>query len=133
MKLPKYVKDITGQRFGRLTALEFSHIDERSKTAMWKFRCDCGVEFVTYGTHVRAGKTRSCGCLRTEESKRRMGKMRDNWVIPVAVIKDGVRKEFPSISEAAKYIGVVHATIRIAVHNEQSFRGYTFEKLNKNQ
>ncbi|MCK5601422.1 hypothetical protein KAR91_06130 [Candidatus Pacearchaeota archaeon] len=32
--------DITGQTFGRLTAIEFSHSHNRKRH--WKCRCECG-------------------------------------------------------------------------------------------
>ena len=38
--LGKRTKDITGMKFGSLTAIEFDYIDNRQ--AYWKFQCDCG-------------------------------------------------------------------------------------------
>ena len=35
------ISNIQGQRFGRLVALEFSHVNQRHK-AFWRFQCDCG-------------------------------------------------------------------------------------------
>lgn len=52
--------DITGQRFGKLQVLEFSHIDKRN--AMWRCRCDCGTLTIARGTSLRYGTTKSCGC-----------------------------------------------------------------------
>lgn len=58
------VIDITGQRFGRLTVLA---LDSTSKQgAKWLCRCDCGIEKVVAGFHMRKGLTHSCGCLRKE-------------------------------------------------------------------
>lgn len=51
--------DLTGQRFGMLTALEPAE-DIGSMTA-WKCRCDCGKELVVETAHLRSGQT-SCGC-----------------------------------------------------------------------
>ena len=51
--------DITGQRFGRLTALRFSHI-QSEKYAMWLVRCDCGNERVVRGTSLTSGNTTQC-------------------------------------------------------------------------
>lgn len=60
-------KDITGQRFGRLVAVEPVEPDSR-RYWRWRFRCDCGNETVVVGTAVTIGNTRSCGCLRRERS-----------------------------------------------------------------
>ena len=38
--LGKRTKDITGMKFGSLTAIEFAYVDNRQ--AYWKFQCDCG-------------------------------------------------------------------------------------------
>lgn len=62
-KHPKY-KDLTGQRFGMLTAIQPSHSD--GKKWLWEFRCDCGNTLVRYPTEVnktiKAGGVASCGC-----------------------------------------------------------------------
>ena len=53
--------DITGQRFGKVTVLNFHHTD---RNAYWSCRCDCGKDFVTLGSSLRRGLTKSCGCFR---------------------------------------------------------------------
>ena len=58
-------KDITGQRFGRLIAVRFSHIGE-NRYAQWICACDCGVETLISGDKLRRGTTNSCGCVRRE-------------------------------------------------------------------
>lgn len=56
-------KDITGQKFGRLTALERT-VAKLDTAYLWLCRCDCG-EYVSVAiTNLTAGHTRSCGCLR---------------------------------------------------------------------
>lgn len=51
------IKDLTGKVFGKLTVLEFSHVNIRS---YWKVRCNCGKEFVTRGTYLVEGLLTSC-------------------------------------------------------------------------
>lgn len=51
--------DITGQRFGQLTVLEFSHV-EKSKYAMWAVRCECGTRSVVRGTSLTSGNSTQC-------------------------------------------------------------------------
>ena len=57
------MKDITGQRFGRLVAIK--PIEERYKdgSVLWLCKCDCGKETVVNGAFLRKGFTKSCGCL----------------------------------------------------------------------
>ena len=65
-------KDITNQRFGRLVALELSHIkkSKRGSNHYWKCICDCGVEKIVQKQKLTNGNTRSCGCLQRETAKK---------------------------------------------------------------
>jgi hypothetical protein len=52
--------DLTGQRFGYLTAVAYA---ESSKLgAVWWVRCDCGKELKVAGGRLRAGRKTHCGC-----------------------------------------------------------------------
>jgi len=61
VRMPE-IKDITGQRFGRLVAIERAGWIGRE--AAWRCRCDCGGERVIRVSERRRAK--SCGCLRVE-------------------------------------------------------------------
>lgn len=67
-------KDLTDNRYGRLTVLEFSHIhiqpDGKRTVAHWKCVCACGTLKTIAGSHLRSGWIRSCGCLMREKSAR---------------------------------------------------------------
>lgn len=58
------LKDISGQRFGRLTALRISHVD--ALQAHWVCRCDCGAETTARFHHLIRDHKRSCGCLKRD-------------------------------------------------------------------
>ncbi|PFC37617.1 transcriptional regulator, partial [Bacillus cereus] len=66
----KKIKDLTGQKFGRLTVIRIT--DDRTKLGevIWECMCDCGKH-----TKVIAGNlgrcTRSCGCLSRELASER--------------------------------------------------------------
>lgn len=62
--------DIKGQKFGRLTALERVGADSWGKSK-WRCHCDCGKDTVVLLSDIRGGKTRSCGCLARDLSKKR--------------------------------------------------------------
>lgn len=53
-------KDITGQRFGRLIAIEDG--GRSGRRIKWKCICDCGKETIVDGYKLRCGHTKSCGC-----------------------------------------------------------------------
>ena len=78
--MPAFI-DITGQKFGRLTATECVG------KSRWRFSCDCGGETITSSNNVKNGHTQSCGCYRREragETHRKYGKsytkVRNAWM-----------------------------------------------------
>lgn len=60
-------KDMTGQRYGRLTCI--APLGSTSTGMLWECHCDCGnVRNVVRGNLLSAG-VKSCGCLREEIHK----------------------------------------------------------------
>lgn len=51
----------TGDRYGKLTVLGFSHLINSHK--VFNVLCDCGTRKTVTGTHMVQGNTKSCGCL----------------------------------------------------------------------
>lgn len=62
------MKDLTGQRFGKLEAVEFRYYNENHRDC-WLFRCDCGNEKIMPAASVKWGNVRSCGCLAAEHAR----------------------------------------------------------------
>lgn len=58
-------RDLTGQKFGRLTAINIAGHDKGGRL-LWLFQCDCGNKVVRRGTSVSCGDQKSCGCLGKE-------------------------------------------------------------------
>lgn len=69
--------ELTGQRFGRLTVIEYQlqhktlPNGKRKAVGKWLCSCDCGMTTLVVGTDLVKGKTRSCGCLKAECTKER--------------------------------------------------------------
>ena len=65
MQSKSKLKDISGWRFGRLTAIERVGFNKHGKST-WKCKCDCGnLKEVDIG-NLSTGRTQSCGCLHRE-------------------------------------------------------------------
>lgn len=65
---PARFHDLTGQKFGRLTVIEFVGKNQHNK-AIHKCICDCGnITYVTTNQLV-IGRTKSCGCLKIAINK----------------------------------------------------------------
>lgn len=67
--------DLTGNKYGRLTVVGFSHFEwygkAKHKTAFWECICECGNKKIANAGLLRNGSTRSCGCYRRESAAER--------------------------------------------------------------
>ena len=54
--------DITGQSYGRLTAVR--RVDTVNRSAVWECRCDCGNTHKVKIAQLRNGEVQSCGCYK---------------------------------------------------------------------
>lgn len=64
--------DLRGDKFGRLTVIEIDSFD-RHKRPFWLCRCECGNKIVVRGSSLTSGRTKSCGCYKTEYCKEAFG------------------------------------------------------------
>lgn len=118
-------KDISGQKFGRLTALEIDV--EKTKThssTYWKCQCDCGNIKSISLNRLRNGSTKSCGCYRKEVASNNTKKdLVGQKFGRLTVIKDsGKRKDNRIIWECQCECGniVYYATNDLTTGNTQS-------------
>lgn len=61
--------ELTGQRFGRLVAVE--RVSNKGKETKWRCVCDCGNFTEVYSCNLTRGLTKSCGCYQSECSAAR--------------------------------------------------------------
>lgn len=59
--MPAFI-DLTGQRFSLLLVVKRADNGRRGET-YWQCKCDCGAVRNVRASHLRCGKTRSCGCV----------------------------------------------------------------------
>lgn len=59
--------NIQGQKFGRLSVIDYVGI--KNRTAFWKCLCECGNVVEVAGYKLRSGHTKSCGCYSRERIK----------------------------------------------------------------
>lgn len=74
-------KDLTGERFGRLTVLRRAenHIQPNgAPVVMWECQCDCGNIIITRSSSLTCGRTFSCGCYH-EECAQKQGKLNKKY------------------------------------------------------
>lgn len=63
--MPGKVKDIAGDKYGRLTVAAFVRID-KTCGALWHCLCDCGNTMLSATRDLRSGNTKSCGCWKKD-------------------------------------------------------------------
>lgn len=66
-------KDITGQKFGRLTAIKKMDYKKYGKT-VWLCECDCGELTEVTVNDLLSGNTKSCGCIKAENNRKTIKK-----------------------------------------------------------
>lgn len=92
-------KDITGQKFGRLTAIKFLY---NKNGSYWLFKCDCGNEKIIHQHSVTSGSTKSCGCIVKEVSKELMRNIKRCSMTEETKIKIGLANKGRKYSDEIK-------------------------------
>ena len=65
--------ELTGQKFGRLTVISEAQ-QRKGKYPEWRCICDCGNECIVVGHCLTSGNTKSCGCLRFDNLRKKVKK-----------------------------------------------------------
>lgn len=76
------VKDITGQKFGKLTVLRRDgYTNGKRKSILWLCKCDCGNEVLRTASHLKANYVSSCGQCNLINDSEYIGKKFGYWTI----------------------------------------------------
>lgn len=106
-----HMRDLTGQRYGRLVAL--SRTEEKcGNSYIWKCQCDCGNTCYVPGISLTSLKKQSCGCSyieKREEAVQSMTRSRSKFYV-----------------EQTDVISLLPKKIR--ANNTSGFTGVTFNK-----
>ena len=63
----KQIENLVGKRFGRLVVFEMGPRNKQNKI-QWLCKCDCGKTTLVCGAKLKNGHTKSCGCLREQNT-----------------------------------------------------------------
>lgn len=67
MKNNNKIKDLTGQKFGRLTVVGLA--DTETRKTYWICKCDCGNMKSVRSDSLLCGAIKSCGCLKRKQDE----------------------------------------------------------------
>lgn len=70
------IKDLTNQRFGKLTVINFLYT--KNRRAYWACKCDCGNEIIVNSNLLLKEETSSCGCLKNSKKEELIKTILDN-------------------------------------------------------
>lgn len=69
------IKDETGNKYNKLTALNF--IERKNNRTYWEFKCDCGNVIIANIYNVKSNNIKSCGCLAKTISQKLIKEIRE--------------------------------------------------------
>ena len=78
-------KDLTNQKFGRLTVLSRTSKTSDGGSVVWKCKCDCGNIVEVSSRRLRNNITLSCGCLQKERQKYSINKLHKAQLIKILI------------------------------------------------
>ncbi len=116
-------KDLTGQKFNRLTVLEKGERNSCNQI-QWKCKCDCGNIVLATTTYLKSGHTKSCGCLNKESASNRL---KDSKFVKS---REKYRKE--NFLKDGTSLALIKNTEKLRKNNTSKVTGIYFDKQNKN-
>jgi len=84
------IKNIIGNKYGKLTVLELIDSNNKSKTR-YLCKCECGNLHETSGDSLRGGKSKSCGCLKKAYIPKTFNKNRKQQIL-IQLYKSTIEK-----------------------------------------
>lgn len=112
----QHLIDLTGQHFGRLTVLRQVPRASKNGNARWLCRCNCGNYVEADSYNLRHGVTRSCGCLRRENSKK------------LTQCNDGFKQHMGDPQALKNDDGVYISSVRVSKRNHTGVIGVSYDK-----
>lgn len=136
------LKDLTGQRFGKLVVIKRAgtYISPKgAKATTWLCQCDCGNTTIVQRTSLKSGSISSCGCMRSfhgfndyeEKEDGLYIKVKDKEVI---IDKEDLNKIYPYRINIGKN-GYACTRRHFNIHRLiiDCPDGYTVDHINKNK
>lgn len=118
-------KDISGNRYGKLVAIE--RVGVKNHKSIWKCRCDCGNECVVCLSSLVQGNTESCGCIQSRGENIIENILKKNKIDYIKQKKflgcfDNKQLPFdfyiPSRNIAIEYDGIFHYEVINKINND---------------
>lgn len=119
-RLNKTQIDITGNKYGKLTAIKPTNKRKGSNT-VWECQCECGNIYYTDINSLNSGKTSSCGCLGCSKGEFYIAKLLNERNIFFEKEKTFNSCRFPDTNKLARFDFYVDNKYLIEYDGEQHF------------
>lgn len=124
-------KDITGQKFGKLTVLEKTE-QRKHGNIVWKCLCDCGNICYIQSASLIHGLTKSCGCLKSQGEEKIIKILQENNIyFEKEKTFDSCR--FDNSNSLAKFDFYINNSYIIEFDGVQHFKQMGWESLSEIQ
>lgn len=67
-----------GETYNGVKIIAFSHVDNY-RNRRYICTCHCGTDFIAIGRSLKAGRTRSCGCLANKKPRETPGNIKTDY------------------------------------------------------
>lgn len=112
--------EIEGMKFGRLTAIRYSHT--KNNLRYWECICECGATVYVAAKQLKRGGTKSCGCAKMEWIKKlkyKDGRCMDRLY---GVWQTMLKRCYKENSNTYKYYGAKGIKVCEAWHEYSNFK-----------
>lgn len=125
------VRDVKGQRFGRLVALEYIPGSKQDGIrGKWKCKCDCGnIHTVSTSALFREDFTQSCGCLSSAGEEKISQLLKENNII-FERQKQFDTCRFPNTNRLARFDFFIDNKYLLEFDGKQHYFGWSNDKDN---
>ena len=125
------IKDLTGQKFGKLTVLSYIDVDNRHGSH-WLCQCECGKQIVVFNQNLVQGKTTSCGCTHIKsKGEQAIATLLNKYHIPFEQEKIFKNCRFLDTNFPARFDFFVNNQYLIEYDGEQHFINGFYGDLEK--
>lgn len=101
------ISNLIGQKFNKLTVINFSH--KKNGRKYWMCQCDCGNNHVVEASNLKRGEVKSCGCLKKkllDLTGKKFG-----FLTPIELIKNGKNRIWKCLCDCGKESFPHHGSI----------------------
>lgn len=128
-------RDITGQRFGKLTAIEPTD-KRKQQSVIWRFQCDCGniAEIAMKEVTAKTNPTSTCGCSKkgyignSEHGKKQYHNIEKNYIMGTNIELIRRKDTNPMKNNTSGYQGVSFIKTRNVWVASMRFQGSLVSK-----